>query len=178
MSRISLRNLSREDIDWVYRACQDEEIQRWTLVPRPYTREHAEDFVTGVPVERVRWVIESDESSRAVGVISIHGVEECHASIGYWMAPQSRGQGFATEAIHRVGAEVMALIAHGGLDVVGMLAYVAVDNRASRRAVERAGFSVRNVQTGPAVRDLQPVSTCVYTLTLDDHGPPAIRTIR
>ena len=40
-----LRELQIDDAEWIYRACQDSEIQRWTTVPRPYSRDHAESFV-------------------------------------------------------------------------------------------------------------------------------------
>ncbi|NBR92441.1 MAG: GNAT family N-acetyltransferase [Actinobacteria bacterium] len=32
-----LRPLRLDDAEWIHRACQDPEVQRWTLVPRPYT---------------------------------------------------------------------------------------------------------------------------------------------
>lgn len=33
------------DVDAIFLACQDPEIQAWTTVPSPYEREHAEGFV-------------------------------------------------------------------------------------------------------------------------------------
>ena len=36
------------DVPAVFAACQDAEIQRWTQVPVPYLREHAEGFVTEI----------------------------------------------------------------------------------------------------------------------------------
>ena len=41
-----LRPWRAEDADAVYRACQDPEIARWTMVPQPYRMEHAVDYVT------------------------------------------------------------------------------------------------------------------------------------
>ena len=38
---ITLRPPDEADIDAIYQACQDPEIQRWTGVPSPYHREHA-----------------------------------------------------------------------------------------------------------------------------------------
>ncbi|MGH3450260.1 MAG: GNAT family N-acetyltransferase, partial [Haloechinothrix sp.] len=43
-----LRPWQPQDAEAVYRACRDPEIQRWTTVPSPYLREHAEHFVTVV----------------------------------------------------------------------------------------------------------------------------------
>jgi RimJ/RimL family protein N-acetyltransferase len=44
--RVLLRAWTAEDADAVYRACQDQEIQRWTAVPQPYRLEDAVEFVT------------------------------------------------------------------------------------------------------------------------------------
>ena len=44
-----LRRLQYEDVEWIFDACQDETIQRWTLIPRPYSLEDAEWFVENAP---------------------------------------------------------------------------------------------------------------------------------
>jgi hypothetical protein len=44
-ARVRLRPWRADDADAVLAACQDAEIQRWTEVPVPYRREHAEGFV-------------------------------------------------------------------------------------------------------------------------------------
>ena len=46
--RVRLRPWRPDDVDAVVAACQDPEIQRWTQVPVPYTREDAEGFVGGI----------------------------------------------------------------------------------------------------------------------------------
>jgi RimJ/RimL family protein N-acetyltransferase len=50
-ARVSLRPWRADDVDAVFAACQDAEIQRWTQVPVPYAREHAEGFVSGIAAE-------------------------------------------------------------------------------------------------------------------------------
>lgn len=42
--RVRLRPWWDDDVDAVFAACQDAEIQRWTEVPVPYRREHAAAF--------------------------------------------------------------------------------------------------------------------------------------
>lgn len=131
-----LRSLRDDDADWIYSACQDAEIQRWTLVPRPYLREHAESFVRGGAGEFRNWVIESAES-RPVGMISVHSIDDGVASIGYWIAPWGRGVGAATGAVRAVIDELRSL--NG---VVAVTANIAEANVASRRTVESCGFTV------------------------------------
>ncbi|MFK8911523.1 GNAT family N-acetyltransferase [Streptomyces sp. YS-3] len=42
--RLLLRPVGPQDAEDTYAACQDPDIQRWTTVPSPYLREHAEAF--------------------------------------------------------------------------------------------------------------------------------------
>ena len=44
---ITLLAVEPTDAEWIFEACQDAAIQRWTRVPRPYLRSHADEFVAG-----------------------------------------------------------------------------------------------------------------------------------
>jgi hypothetical protein len=46
---LTLRPPLPGDAEAVTAACQDPAIQRWTLVPSPYRREHAEAWLGGAP---------------------------------------------------------------------------------------------------------------------------------
>jgi RimJ/RimL family protein N-acetyltransferase len=95
----SIRELVESDDEWIYQACQDKEILYWTTIPRPYTLEHAQGFISGEVAEYKIWAIE-DKHSKPVGVISIHTVDEAgNAEIGYWVAPWGRGKGATKDAI-------------------------------------------------------------------------------
>ena len=133
---VRLRELRVDDAEWIFDACQDADIQRWTLVPRPYLREHAESFARGGAGEFRNWVVDLG-GERPVGMIGVHSVEEGVASIGYWIAPWGRGRGAASSA---VGAVVDELRVLGG--VVAVTANIAEDNVASRRTVESCGFAI------------------------------------
>ena len=45
--QVVLRAHRLEDVDAITEQCQDEEMQRWSLVPVPYSREDAVTFVMG-----------------------------------------------------------------------------------------------------------------------------------
>ena len=150
-----------DDVDWITEACQDAEIQRWTLVPRPYGSADARYFIEHPELELRRWVIEHDE--RAVGVIGVHGVnDDGDAEVGYWIAPWGRRIGAGSTAVRLVTGELSvwddvtwgrgARCASGALDLVAvavaddvsiraLTARIAVGNVASRRTAERAGFA-------------------------------------
>jgi RimJ/RimL family protein N-acetyltransferase len=133
---IELRSLTENDAEWITEACQDAEILRWTIVPRPYTLDHAKSFVNDLAGELMAWAISDPRSPRGLGVIGVHHIIEGAASIGYWVAPWARQQGAATIAIRLVVAELRTWP-----DVTTVSATIATTNTASRRTAESAGMS-------------------------------------
>jgi RimJ/RimL family protein N-acetyltransferase len=139
-SVVMLWALEIDDAEWIFEACQDADIQRWTLVPRPYLREHAESFVREGVGELSTWAIVDDDDARPVGMISIHSIADGVASIGYWVAPWGRGRGAASAAVRRVIEMARAMGARA------VTADIAEANVASRRTVERCGFTVASIE--------------------------------
>jgi RimJ/RimL family protein N-acetyltransferase len=132
-----LRSLESSDAEWITRACQDEEVQRWTKVPRPYTREHAESFIENKNGELAAWAIIDSRSQEPVGMIGIHHVINGVASIGYWVAPWGRKSGAASTALRIIPTLARRIgMAHT------LHATIAETNTASRRTAERAGFTL------------------------------------
>ena len=78
-----LRELQPGDAEWIFRACQDAEIQRWTMVPRPYTRGHAESFLKDQAGELAAYAIVHARSDEPVGMAGVHHVRDGVASVGY-----------------------------------------------------------------------------------------------
>ena len=132
-----LRNLESSDAEWITRACQDEEVQRWTKVPRPYTREHAESFIENKNGELAAWAIIDSRSQEPVGMIGIHHVINGVASIGYWVAPWGRKSGAASTALR-----IIPTLARRIGKAHTLHATIAETNIASRRTAERAGFTL------------------------------------
>jgi len=52
MSSHSLHAIKPTDATWIFDACQDEQIQYWTTVPKPYLMEHAIAFANGKTNEK------------------------------------------------------------------------------------------------------------------------------
>ncbi len=132
-----LRTLQMNDIDWITEACQDPEVVRWTVAPRPYTIENARSFVSGSSGEYFVRVIENTRSNRPVGVASIHNIDGGVATVGYWVAPWGRRQGAASTAI-----KILTSIAARLDGVHSLRAEIAEPNRASRSAAERADLQM------------------------------------
>ena len=132
-----LRDLHPSDAEWITQACQDAEVQRWTKVPRPYTREHAESFVINKNGELAAWAIIDSRSQEPVGVIGIHHIIDGVASIGYWVAPWGRKSGAASTALR-----IIPTLARRIGKAHTLHATIAETNTASRRTAERAGFTL------------------------------------
>jgi RimJ/RimL family protein N-acetyltransferase len=162
MGMFQLRHLHYDDVEWVFDACQDEAIQRWTMIPRPYSLEDAEWFVENEP-EYVTMVIEDSESSMPLGLVSIHDIDEVtrEASIGYWVAPWGRGMKAASAAVKLLIASITP-----DEDIHSVVAYIAEENTSSRRTVERAGFVEVEREWGKAREFMTEVMAIKYRKAL------------
>ena len=132
-----LRGLDPSDAEWITSACQDEEVQRWTKVPKPYMREHADSFIKDKNGDLAAWAIVDSRSQEPVGVIGIHHIEDGVASIGYWVAPWGRKSGAASTALR-----IMPTLARRIGNAHTLQATIAETNAASQRTAERAGFTL------------------------------------
>lgn len=164
-SGFALRSLTGGDVDDITLACQDVETLRWLPLPKPYLRAHAEGFVNEIaPREHDRGVgivfgIEVD--GRLHGCIDLKGTDWASlvTEIGYWIAPWGRGRGLAARAAARLGAWAI----EQGMERVVIRA--ATGNDASKRAAERAGFTLEGTARNAGyVRDGR-VDLDVYSLT-------------
>ena len=162
MATFEIREPMLMDAEWITQACQDIEIQRWTLVPRPYKREHALGFIENTINEAHRWVIEHKETNEPVGVVSIHtiDIDAGDADVGYWIAPWGRRRGAAVHALHLV--EKFALT----IPTIKFLsAHIAETNAASRATASRAGF----ISMGNAQKPCRDGENIVPALTFVKH---------
>jgi len=136
MSSHSIRDITPTDASWIFDACQDEQIQYWTTVPKPYLMEHATSFTANALNEYKIWIIEN-EQNKPVGVISIHTVnEDSVAEIGYWVAPWGRGMGATKAAI-----KSLAEYAKTQPDIKSIQATISDLNIASQKVAIAAGLA-------------------------------------
>ena len=132
-----LRPLQSSDAEWIYHACQDSEVQRWTQIPRPYTRDHAKSFVADQNGELLANAIINSRTGEPAGVAGIHHIKNGVATVGYWIAPQARRAGAASTAL-----KILPTIARRLGDAQTVRAIIAETNVASRATAERAGFKI------------------------------------
>ncbi len=136
-NNFSIRPLNPGDADWIFEACQDPEIQKWTQIPRPYTRDHAIGFAETLAGDVEVWVIENANAEKPYGVIGVHSIDKVlmTAVIGYWIAPWGRKQG-AMKASLKLYSEK----ASSNPNIAIIKAIIAEENIASRKSVESVGF--------------------------------------
>ena len=155
--RLLLRPGWIEDAAALTAAIGDREIARnLTRVPWPYTHADAESFLA-LPANpmRPRFLICLRDSNRLIGGIGLNG--DAEAELGYWIARDHWGRGYATEA----GRAVIAL-ADASLRLPRIKARRALDNAGSANVLRKLGFQA----TGKRIRSTSlvrgPVETCLY----------------
>jgi RimJ/RimL family protein N-acetyltransferase len=160
---VLLRPWTAADADEIVRCCSDPLIPRFIpVIPVPYTREDAIWFIERtVTDEELNLAITAHGSGRLLGSIGV-GVRTSDAGmaeIGYWLAPEARGQGFATRALRLLSAWSLR-----EMGIARLQLRADVENAASQRVAERAGF-VREavIRAGLMTRD-GPRDAVVFSL--------------
>jgi RimJ/RimL family protein N-acetyltransferase len=137
--RFVLRPWEPEDAKW-YVAARDEEVYRWTTEPRDLTA----DVLRAVIVRNRRapaWVglaITDGATGQIIGNLSLSPdpTTADTAEVAYWLAPEGRGRGAATEAVRAVCAWAFATTT-----VARIRLGTHPDNHASQAVARRAGFA-------------------------------------
>ncbi|MFD9727653.1 GNAT family N-acetyltransferase [Streptomyces sp. NPDC059072] len=147
--RLDLRPFTPADEDEVFAAVQDPDIQRWTMVPSPYAREHARAFVGELVPNGWRadtgysFAVRLGEGGPLVAAVGVHVHEtfgEKSYEIGYWATKEHRGHGYMTEAVTAV-----ARWAFTELGAVRLEWRAEVGNAGSRAVAEKAGFRIEGL---------------------------------
>ncbi|WP_405780299.1 GNAT family N-acetyltransferase [Streptomyces sp. NBC_00859] len=145
--RLLLRPLTGADTEAVFQACQDPDIQRWTVVPSPYGREDAESFVSRTVPDGWRagtsltFAVLTRANTQLVGAVSVFQRGQAGTwEVGYWTAREHRGHGFMTEAV-----TVLTHWSFGTLGAERLEWRAEVGNAGSRAVAEKAGFRLEGV---------------------------------
>jgi RimJ/RimL family protein N-acetyltransferase len=155
--RLLLRPFAWSDVEAMYLACQDPDVQALTAMPSPYLRADAERFIGAMAP--AAW---AEDSSHPLGVVRLDtGVlVGCCAltkdlpgvyALGYWAAKEQRGHGYITEAARALcdwGWETLA--------VHRMEWWATVGNHASRAVAEKLGFTVEGTLRKRDIIDGEP----------------------
>ena len=143
----TLRRWCEDDWPTMVAACEDDAIRRFTMMPHGITEEQArararhatEAWDLGIPTAAV-----ADADGRAVG--NVHWMPReipGNAEAAYWLLPTARGAGWAPAALRHMTDWAFS---HAGIQRMEVL--VDLDNIASQRVAEKAGFAREGVRRG------------------------------
>lgn len=161
--RVDLHVPTEDDLEFINRWRNRQEVRRWMPQSRPETpedtREHYEEFVKG-----------SDDSGASllacvdgepVGMVSLFLVQpdSRHAFVGAWLEPDAQGAGYGTEA-----ASLLVEYAFDQRNLRKLIAGARADNEPSRTVLERVGFQQEGRQREHYFIEGEYVDRVVYGL--------------
>lgn len=162
-----LRPWRREDVEDVLRYANNDKIARnlRNIFPYPYIRTDAETFIEScVAADETRQMFRAIEAEgRAVGSIALSRGGDVYArtaELGYWLAEEFWGQGIMTQAVRQICEEGFELWD----DLVRIYAEPFAHNTASRRVLEKAGFTLEGVLRRSVFKRNEVCDSCMYAL--------------
>jgi RimJ/RimL family protein N-acetyltransferase len=163
--RAGLRPWREGDVAAILAMSRDADTIRFTNVPDPYDDDSVRIWLALQPA-RLRAgdgaafaVVElpSEAALGAIGVRVLHG--RGIAEVGYHMAPQGRGRGLATAALR-----LLSDWSFRTLPVARLQLTTHVDNPASQRVAEKAGYTREAVLRSWADQRGERVDLIMYSL--------------
>lgn len=136
--------------------------------PYPYSGGDGRGWLDAAVRDRKgRWALELDGC--AVGGVSLEFVGDGVAELGYWLGRSYWQRGIMTHAIACFVPEAMR-----ALRLHRLLATVYVDNPASMRVLEKAGFAREGTRKSAIVENGEPLELVVYARSAEPGDNPRI----
>ena len=158
---VLLRPYERGDVAAIVAACQDPEISRWTSVPSPYSEADALAWLESD--EEETFAIVDRSTGELLGSIGVRYLDGGTAETGYWVRREARGRGVATRAL--------VLLARWALTEKELARFqlrADVENEASQRVAERAGFVREGVLRSSLELKGERRDVVMYSLVRED----------
>lgn len=170
--RLTLRPWQASDAPAVQSVMADQRMSAYLPLPTPYTAQDAVEFVTeGAMVGRTRGssldcAVAENAGGQLVGSASLHFpvAGRASAEIGYWIASEHWGRGYATEAT--------STLARFGFSAGLSRVQIQCDPRniASARVALRAGFSYEGVLRAAVSGPDGPCDSALFARLAGDSG--------
>ena len=166
-----LRPWRREDAAAVAQYANNEKIARnlRDVFPYPYTLADAESFVDScLGADGSCQLFRAIEvEGHAVGSIALCLGSDVYcmtAELGYWLAEDFWGKGIMTQAVQQICEEG----AERWEDLLRIYAEPFAHNTASRRVLEKAGFTLEGVLRKSVCKRGRVCDSCMYALLVED----------
>ena len=117
-------------------------------IPHPYRLTDAKQWLAGVAERRkagthLTYAICTKPHLDLVGIVSLMGVKDQQAELAYWLGKASWGKGLCTEA-----GQTLLGAGFTDLDLQGVHGKHIAGNTASKRVLEKLGFTFRGTRRG------------------------------
>jgi RimJ/RimL family protein N-acetyltransferase len=164
---VDLHTIEEEDLPFLREWVNDPRVWRGIDRATPSNATQQRAFYEEVVCDEGSVTLLLCADGTPVGMVGLEGIDERagSAEVGYWVVPDERGQGYATEAV--------ALVVDHGFEELRLhrvAARVHEGNEASRRVLERVGFTREGVHREAAFRDGEYRDTWWYGLLEGDRG--------
>jgi RimJ/RimL family protein N-acetyltransferase len=173
MESIRLELLSEAHLESVAAMLSDPDILRFTRVPVPTPAEFPRDWLALYEAGRRDGTREGfaafDGDGRFVGVALAFGIDraEGEAELGYMVAPDARGRGMATAMLRALSDWAFA---EAGVQRARLV--VDVENPASLRVAERAGYVREGVMRSVNFKNGRRIDAWLLSRLPSDPAPP------
>lgn len=162
--RVELRPIEDEDAAFLAETVNDPDVRKSLTLRRPVSVGGEEDWIESIrDDDDIHLLICVD--GEPVGNIGLHHIRHRPgtAEVGYFVASDQHGQGYATEATRLLLGYAFDEL---GLHRITGKAYAS--NRGSRRVLEKAGFTEEGVRREDAFADGERVDTVIYGILADE----------
>ncbi len=141
---VLLRPWREADVPGMVLALRDPVMQRFSWRTTPYTETDARDYLAEQERARLRGdglhfaLAGPGDQDLLLGSVSLHEVrrDQGCAAVGYWLAPQARGRGAATQAVCLLARWAFAELGLARLELT-----CGPGNEASQQVAVRCGFT-------------------------------------
>ncbi len=132
--------------------------------PYPYTLQDAENYINSIIQKDEEWqccraVVINGEVVGSIGLFLKDDVYCKSAEIGYWLAEPYWCNGVMTSAIKQ-----LTDFAFKQYDIVRIFAEPYEYNASSRRALEKAGFTLEGIKKKSIYKNGNFFNSCIYAL--------------
>ncbi len=169
--RINLRKLRKTDANSIYENVNNKKIFEYTLIPNPYKKNNAVDFVKisqkNIRIKKAFELgIELKESGKIIWMMSLLKFDEKNknAEIGYWIGEKYWKQGITSEAL-----KLILEFGFKKLKLERIYAKVMHPNKASAKLLEKNGFKYEGTMRHTLFRENKWLDDLVYSILKEEY---------
>lgn len=138
--------------------------------PNPYSINDARKWLEmvlkmGEPAKFFAVVYEG-RLAGSIGIVTKEDIYRKNVEIGYFIAQDFWGKGLATKALRAATA-----YAFETFDIIRAYAEPFADNEASRRVLEKAGYTLEAVHRKNVIKNGVIKDSCIYTILKENFKP-------